>query len=393
MFNGVFLRNNIALPVSQIFKFALTVLMVLRLIPIKEFGFLMLLFVVFQVAPLLGYLKTQDISALYKDIVVATKWFNVPLSFFYFKIVLQSPRLNELKRFIKRFLKISFGFLSLNMLIGVLGFGVAFYYEGYPHAVGTRGLIYAGNELAILNVSMAFIAASYYKEKQMYLHYGVFFILFMVFAFLMTSKTVMAGTVVVFILPWISTIKKSFSKKWVQRLFYFSLIGLPVLITGLVYGVTQSGFLRKLQHSNKVNEGDFWTIFFSNRNVFLKKAWGIYSEQYSAVEKIFGLGQHYFINLVEDSPEMDLITLFFTNGVLPLLVILVLIAYWFINAYYLGKQKENVFAKQVFVYLVFILILANTAGHILNSGISAYYIGLSLAIMFYRRNITFKPAL
>src|SRR5699024_5253380 len=196
----------------------------------KEFGFLLFLFMVFQVAPLLGYFKTHDASALYKDVVVATKWFNVPLSFFYFKTVLQSPQLNKIKKFIKRFLKMSFGFLSLNMLIGLLGFGVAFYYEGYPHAVGTRGLIYAGNELAILNVSMAFIAASYYKEKQKYLHYGLFFILFMVFAFLMTSKTVMAGTVIVFTLPWISTIKKSFSKKWVQRLFYFFLIGLPVLV-------------------------------------------------------------------------------------------------------------------------------------------------------------------
>ena len=162
MINGFFMMEYNKLPISQLFKFIVLLLLLLRLSIIKEFPVILLLFCLFQIGPFLGLIKTGDFSAFRNDLVVATKWFNVPLSFFFFKALFQKAMYDiALIEGIKRVVKKSFTFLSVNMLLGVLGLGMAFYNHGYNNAVGTRGYIYAGNELTILLLAISFAIGLY----------------------------------------------------------------------------------------------------------------------------------------------------------------------------------------------------------------------------------------
>src|SRR5699024_11705754 len=108
------------------------------------------IFIGFQVAPLMGLIKSREFSSYLADVVTATKWFVVPLSFFYFKTLFQTKYVDKLYKPLQKLMIVSVSFLTLNMVLGVLGFGSAFYYEGSSMASGTKGFIFAGNELTIL---------------------------------------------------------------------------------------------------------------------------------------------------------------------------------------------------------------------------------------------------
>src|SRR5690606_27823919 len=108
MINGFFLMQGIKTPLNQIFKFAIVFLFIIRLSVTEYFWFIVLILALFLLAPLIGLMKHLNLNWFYEDVVVATKWFNVPLSFFYFKNLIQRPQFVRLKSSLKIFLKSSF---------------------------------------------------------------------------------------------------------------------------------------------------------------------------------------------------------------------------------------------------------------------------------------------
>ncbi|MDT0294656.1 O-antigen ligase family protein [Mesonia ostreae] len=313
------------------------------------------------------------------------KWVTIPLSFFFFKSLIQASYFINIYKWIKYAVFISFLFLSINLALGALGLGMAFYFHGYGNAVGTRGFIYAGNELTILVLTIGFLIATYLKQSKRYLLFLTTLLLFIVFAFLITSKTVLGGVLVVFLIPWISNFSRKISPQWLKIWFTIALLGLPILMGIFYYGLTQSGVVEKLKTSSKMNDGDFWQTLLSNRNNFLIDGWNVFEKNYNWLEKIVGLGQRYYVNLVRSIPELDFFTLLFTNGVLGLSVLLMLIYYWFLNAKKLSQAKDYIYANSVILFLIFITISSNLAGHIFSSAIAGFYIGLALAIMFVNK--------
>src|SRR5699024_5437359 len=85
------------------------------------------------------------------------------LSFFYFKTLFQTKYVDKLYKLLQKLMIFSVSFLTLNMVLGVLGFGSAFYYEGSSMASGTKGFIFAGNELTILVLILEFIIVSHLR--------------------------------------------------------------------------------------------------------------------------------------------------------------------------------------------------------------------------------------
>lgn len=384
MVNGFFIMEFVKLPISQFFKLSVIILMLLRLTSNKEIVFALLILISFQISPLIGLIKTGDLSYYIKDVIVAAKWFTVPLSFLFFKKIFQSSRIELLIPWIKRIVTFSLVFITINLLLGSIGLGMSFYHHGYGNAVGTKGYIYAGNELSILVLCLAFITAIYLKEKKQILKVIFSGIIFLFFAFLITSKTVIFGVLLMFLLPWISSIKRKVKKKWINRLFLFVLIGIPLISYLFYVTVNNSGILKKLEYSMRKNNNDLLTVFLSNRNNFLQKGIEVFSD-YTWYEKILGLGQNYFLSLAGKIPEMDFFTLLFTSGFLGLITLMITISYYFLNAMHLRKLPKYIFAKHTLAFLIFLIIIANLSGHIFGSGIAAFFIGGSIAIMFLKR--------
>src|SRR5699024_4797353 len=117
--------------ISQAYKIVLIVLILFRLSPTKDFLPLLIVLFGFQIAPIAGWIKTGAIDTYFKDVIVASKWVMVPVGFFFFKTFFQNQTLSNKKTLLVRMIGLSLLFLTLNMVIGALGYGSAFYYDGY----------------------------------------------------------------------------------------------------------------------------------------------------------------------------------------------------------------------------------------------------------------------
>src|SRR5699024_8020852 len=127
MLNGFFIRELFKIPVSQVYKLSLIILILIRLSSTKDI--LPVLFVLFgfQLAPLAGWIKTGDTATFLNDVVVASKWVVVPLSFFFFKNLFQGKKIKQQTPLLIRMVTLSLIFLSINMVLGAMGYGSAFY--------------------------------------------------------------------------------------------------------------------------------------------------------------------------------------------------------------------------------------------------------------------------
>lgn len=386
MVNGFFMREFVPMPISQGYKLILIFLILLRLAPTKDFLPVLVVLFGFQIAPFVGLIKTGELATFFNDVVVASKWIMVPLSFFFFKNLFRGKRIFKKKSWLVKMIGLSLLFLSLNMLLGAMGYGSAFYYDGFSNAAGTKGYIYAGNELTILVLTLAFLISAYLWNNNRHITNGLFFMLFLVFAFLITSKTVIGGVVIVFLIPYLGPFPAKFKRKWIDRIIGIALLGVPLLVAGFYYGLTRSGFLRNLQYNKQVNE-DLVTILLSNRNNFVLDGWKVFVQEYNWIEKIIGLGESFHLKLSGNLAEIDFITLLFSNGIFGLILLLVLLLYYFLNSRLLMPMKKYPYARSVFLFLVFLCLAANSAGHVFNSGIAGLFIGVAIALMFYPREV------
>ncbi|MGK2862155.1 MAG: O-antigen ligase family protein [Chitinophagaceae bacterium] len=278
----------------------------------------------------------------------------------------------------------SFLFLAINLTLGLLGFGMAFYNHGYASEVGTRGFIYAGNELTILVLAIGFIIATYFYQKSEVKRFLIFFGIFMVFAFLITSKTVLAGVFIIFLIPVISALRVRIPKKWASWILAAFIIGIPILSLSFYIWVTKSGIINRIEQSMARNDNDFLTILVSNRNNFVKAGWEVYISDYSWIGKLVGFGQQHHLDLSGHSAEVDFFSLLFASGIIGFLTLLLVISYWMLNALKLNGILGYVYAKSVIIFLLFLVIAANLSGHVFGSGIAGLFIGLAIALMFYK---------
>ncbi len=384
MINGFFMMYYVKLPISQTFKFIVLLLFFFRLSFTKDFFTVLLIVMVFLIGPVHGLITSGDLSIFGNDLVVSTKWANVPISFFFFKNVFQSSHFSKVKKSMVKMIRKSVVFIGINLFIGALGFGMAFYNHGYGNAVGTKGFIYAGNELTILILSLAFAVASYYYLNKKTKPFLLCLLLFFVFSFLVVSKTVLLGTVLVFLMPIVSSIKIKVSKKFVRNAFATFIFLIPILVFTAVVGIRNSGIVGRIQGSLKRNNNDLLTVILSNRNNFIKEGWIVFQENFPLTGKIFGYGQKFHLDMAGHLAEVDFLSLLFASGYLGLITLILIIGYWFVNAHHLKKIQSYIFAKSVFLYLLFLVIVSNLSGHIFGSGIAGFFIGFTIALMFYK---------
>lgn len=386
MTNGFFMMNYVKLPISQVFKLLVLILFFLRLSFTKDFLIVLLIFFVFLIGPIHGLLVSKNLSNFGNDLVVSTKWANVPISFFFFKNLFQSPHFVQIKKNVITMIRRSVIFIAINLFIGVLGYGMAFYNHGYNNAVGTKGFIYAGNELTILILSLGFSIASYFYLNKRIKPFLLCLALFFGFSFFIVSKTVLLGVILVFLTPVFSKVKIKVSKKFVKNIFAVFFFLAPLLIFAAVIGVKESGVIERIQGSLKRNNNDWLTVILSNRNNFIKEGWVVFQEEFSFFGKLLGYGQKFHLELSGHLAEVDFFSLLFASGFLGLFVLLIIIVYWFVNANHLRKKQNYIFAPPVFLFLFFLVIVSNLSGHIFGSGIAGFFVGFSIALMFYKKS-------
>ncbi|MDH3796480.1 MAG: O-antigen ligase family protein, partial [Flavobacteriaceae bacterium] len=375
MINGFFVMEIDKFPISQGFKLILLILFGFRLLGTKDLLFAILLLVILQIGPVMGLIKTGDLNGFISDIVFSTKWFMVPFSYFYFKRLLKGVNFALVREKIAKVVTRSYFFVGLNLLLGFAGLGMAFYNHGYQNALGTRGFIYAGNELTILVLALAYLMAIFTFQKKAYKIYILLFLSFLLFSFLITSKTVLGGVLIVFLIPILSNFKLQIKRKWLDGIAIILFVGLPTLIFLFWYGIMKSGVVDKIRYSMIRNENDILTVILSNRNNFVQKGWKVFAEDFNWAGKFFGYGQQLHLKLSGHTAEVDFFSMLFASGIIGILCLLLLLLYWGLNARQLSMIGHYPFARSTFLFLWFIIIAANLSGHVLGSGIAGIFLG------------------
>ncbi len=389
MLNGYLVHNHYDfISVSQIYKGIIIVLVMLRILYSNEkTGIVIILsyFLLLSLASLNGFVSHMNIKWIQQDLAKNVKWINYLIFFFYFKyLIITNQEGIALK--IKKFVFISCLAIVFNQIVGILGYGKAFYHLGFANELGTKGFIIAGNELSLLVLVLYAILGRYYfkTKKKFFLVSSIFFLLSLSIA----SKTSMGGVILIFIgIYFIDVIVKVRLKKAI----YFLFLIIPLIFGVTLFLVNSDKLMSRIRFSFEISDGNVLTALLSHRNKYLESNFQILNEKYSLFDKIIGKGESYYLSLTSGQvTEIDMFDLLFTGGFISLVFSYLILCFILVNIF-IKVLKKYVYAPFCLFMLIFLIILSNTSGHVFNSGVSGIFLGLFLSLTYVKneRNIRY----
>lgn len=377
--NGFLLHNDVILPLSigQAYKLVLLSFLGLRLIfTPKYFLILCFVFLILLSPSILQFFTHQTAEHILPDIIKSSRYLVTISSYFFFVNLFKNNYKSNLI-FVGIF--ISYIVMVINILLKYVGLGYPMYEFG---EIGSIGFFYAGNEASILLVILTALISKILWHKKLRILYFLLGALSLFTALTITSKTSILGVLLVLILIPIKRPKadrinlKSFAK------YSIAILALvPVLVWQIWKFIKTSEVYERFNHFWQ--ELDLLTFIFSNRNTFLVHYWEIYTERYSFLDKVFGVGETQYNNY---SPmgiiEIDIIDILFAQGVIGVLLFLFLLGFVYAQAKRFCMFPKYPYASFSLLMLILLFVVSCFTGHTFNSGMAGPFIGLSLALMY-----------
>jgi hypothetical protein len=317
-------------------------------------------------------------------LIFLVRFFLIVMLYQFFLCLLNNHKENHLIYFVK----VSYCILVINLLLGGMGFGYAQYGEGRESEIGTRGFLYAGNELVAAVITSGSILLMYLIEKRKYLLFSIIGILTVFMGALLASKaSLLATLLIILFFPMIKALSRLNSLKILKSDFYYFsaiLFTIPIIAIGSFYYALYMGNLivRWEYFYNKV---DLVTFLMSNRNVWHQQAMDGFINHYTLTQWFFGSGNTWWVYISgNNGTEIDLIDFLMTYGIVG---VLITYGFWL---YVIKRSFSNRANNPYFGYVVFMLLLllglSLTSGHIMNSGIAGPLIAGLLAMANYKRS-------
>jgi hypothetical protein len=370
MINGLILRESSgdSLSLGQIYKLPILIVMLFAML-IKPRLFLVIisLFSILFVSTLLRLSFNFEIYI--KDIISILKWLTPLISFYFFSELF---KLNLLSRSLRNWIYFSYLVMAVNILISLFGFGFPMYSNAMGAKIGTRGFFYAGNEVSVtLLVLYSFVAYQIIKSKFSF----PFFLLNVFLAILVSSKTVILGIILVYLL--IRNIGKQ-SKTINSRIIIKRTVLTILIIISLFYlfsAILSTPFGDRLIFF--YNKLDFLTFILSGRNLFFLNNYDLLRANYNFLFVLFGVGYSEYSAVFKKMVEIDVLDLFFTFGLVGVTIFIFSIARLLYTTY---ESRFNSEKYRFSYYLTLVLILSSSmTGHTFNSGMAGIFIGFCLA--------------
>jgi len=270
--------------------------------------------------------------------------------------------------------KYSFIFLSLNSLIGAFGFGYPMYTVNEEVSIGSRGLIYAGNELGPALVASGSLLMMKYLSDNKYRPFFIVAISMLFSASVLTSKVSILGTLLLlFMFLFIKSYKSMKNLKISKRDFNFAVLMycfLPVTTgVSLYYALYESNLFERLNHY--YYKTDFLTFILSGRNHRVEDGLATMSDSYAFIEYIIGSFRF------ENTTEIDFFDFLFQYGIVGVLLTYGLVCGFLIFTFFVSDNKYTTYLT-LSILLIFAMSL--TAGHIFNSGTSSFLFAILFAL-------------
>ncbi len=380
MINGILLTNNINLPISlsQSFKFLLLLCLLIRFILTFRLLITILIITFCLLTPSLYQLiSSSEGSYFFLDFIKISKYLAPFMCFLFFVDAIKRNG-DTLHPYLIGLVQFSYAVLAINILIKYIGLGYPAYKSG---EIGTKGFFFAGNEISALLIILSSIIAFVIWKKGLKIRYFAFLALNLLAGLTISSKTAILGILLVFF-----TIP--FQGKSLKLNKFLPLVTVAVVLLPLTFFLSwkfilNSSLIIRLEYFYK--ELDLWTFVLSSRNVFLANSFETYLYDYDIVEKIIGVGQtrYEYLNDLK-VVEMDIVDIFFTYGVLGLLIFLFIMFYLFVQSKRFAHSDSYPFANLVSIMTLVLLLISTLAGHVFGSGMSAVFLGLLFGLMYLK---------
>ena len=225
MLNGFMLINGYP-SVSLVFK-AFVIFLILVLLTLqKKHTYVSFILSVLMIFTLVHLIMFGNIKESVKGLDWMIKFIGMTAYFMFFRQLLFTGQSENLFLFAK----LLFIFLVINFSFALLGFG----YPMYSGDIGSKGFIFAGNEIGAAVIISGSMTLMYMLEHKKYMKFSIISIAMLIIASLLTSKVSILGSLLIIItFPFISSIKQITDFKLPKKSFIFSstiLIIVPILL-------------------------------------------------------------------------------------------------------------------------------------------------------------------
>lgn len=367
-FNGFCIANGINLPISQLFKLFLSLLLILGILKIRN-GIILVGLIFFYIAFLSLHLLLNvsspqigtTINHLFRFII------SVLIYFFINKYTKRYPTWSY--KSIRRILDISSIVVILNIIAGLFGLG----YSAYNTGNGIRGFFNAGNELSgVVMILFPFvlyeIGLIYGLKSKRYI--GTLLILLTTVALMGTKTALLVMLLTIPIIPQLYKKKTNVIK--LATIFCISISFLGIILYHVLdsFGLLnrwlwfyEKGGLERLIFSGR---DEFWQeekIEFYNGNFFIH---------------LFGLGESRTV-------EMDPFDALLNYGYVGFILCYSFYFYLLVKSW--KYRNKNMIAKLIFYINILILGASSFAGHIIFSGMASWLIALINTLVYIPNNV------
>ncbi|GHV72176.1 hypothetical protein AGMMS49928_28320 [Spirochaetia bacterium] len=253
-------------------------------------------------------------------------------------------------KYMTKIMHLNLGWFTINMILGLMGFGYKTYGE-----IGSKGFFYAGNETSLLLLVMFY----YYLTSSTAKYKNILSIAFLIFSYLLGTKTGMISCLVLFIVYYYLSLKKRFRPVFFLLLF----IGGYVVYRYLI--VMYSSLPVILNAVKKFNwrygqSGDILNALLSNRILYLSNYYDFWKTHFSMQNLFFGIGKPVFLTGI----EIDFFVYFFQTGLLFTSVIL---------GFYLFLIMRSRKHTLLFTLNLLFLGISFSAGHVWGGVMAGYF--------------------
>lgn len=385
LLNGFFINNGLhfKFSVAQLYKFYLLIVIFIALFQNSKYiEYLGIIFVLLFISSVLSAFQLNSVSFFSFDIIKIVRYLTVVVTFFYFKNFFQQRGYYALK-YVKKILLVSYILIATSILLKYLGFGYPMYAYGN---LGSKGMFSAGNEVSVLTITISSLIGLFIWKKKKIMLYIIFFIFNLIVGLAIGSKTASVGSIIMLSLIPLRppSLRINFKRFFIISGTILTLIP-TILYFSWKYISSSSIYIRIYYFYDKF---DIYTFLLSSRNVFLEESFTVYKESYNLLEKIFGVGESRYLKLnLDKAVESDFFDIFFAYGVVGALLFVFFIGFLLVQFRLFSKAKftSYPFANFGILILIFLVIVSTLAGHTFSSGMAAPFIGLALALPYFKK--------
>jgi hypothetical protein len=378
--NGFFLSGlGIDPRLSASYKLLLLVIVLAQIgaHSVRTLASLLACILVLLIGPVFSLIKTLDAGAFISDFITVLKVTTAFIIFVYCVLVCRYwPAL--VQKYGKWCCQISFAVLSLNLILGVLGFGFSSYGNADSESsnqIGVKGFFYAGNEVSGLFILFFGIALHLIWQKSKVTYFAFAPLVFIAGLLVATKSAMLSAAVLVFAIPLFNERNRLLNLTWLKVKMMLPIILMGIILVFLLVPVLEATGLWERFVWFYQNKGVIG-IIMSGRDEFVLNAMVVYQQFASLPEILFGFGRGGLGLITKDSMEIDPIDMYFWFGIAGALLF-VLIFLVFIRVSYLAtKVKDSLWGSNVLVINIVLFGVSIIAGHILTSGMLAPFIGL-----------------